>query len=354
MKTKVDNIILLVVGVVATSILGATMEVSPRAKFEPPAGKVIVFVGQDNASVGGNGAYTNGYVDNISVPGGVTHYVYFTEGWKNPFGYSFDKGHVDGLNKETTWGAGPMSMKAYMDSPKLARCLIHMSISMEGNSEDKVADGSYDHLITELVQFLKDYPDRAFLIRIGYEFDGSWNNYDSANFKLAFKRIVDQLRAAKLTNFSTVMASSGGEKPGKWEEYYPGDEYVDWVGYSFFRGKDLGKQALAFARVHKKPVFIAEATPKGTFLDKDDGNKAWAGWYENFFKQIESNIDVIRAISYINCDWDAQPMWDKWGNTRLEANEIVRKRWMETMKKPCFVEAKDNPMDMINFENTCR
>ena len=202
------------------------------------------------------------------------------------------------------------------------------------------------------MQFLKEYPDRAFLLRIGYEFDGSWNNYDSANFKKAFKRIVDQLRAAKLDNFATVMASSGSEKPGKWEEYYPGDEYVDWVGYSYFRGNDLGRQALDFARKHKKPVIIAESTPQGTFLDKCEGEKAWGGWYDRYFKHIEANLDVIRAISYINCNWDAQPMWHNhnWGNSRLEVNEVVRKKWLEQMKKTCMVEAKDHPLEMINFK----
>ena len=43
-------------------------------------------------------------------------------------------------------------------------------------------------------------------------------------------------------------------------------------------------------------------------------------------------------------------MWDKWGNTRLEENEIVRKKWLEQMKKPYMVEADDNPIEMINFK----
>ena len=91
--------------------------------------------------------------------------------------------------------------KAYLDSPVLDRCVMHLSISMEGNSEDKVADGSFDHLIDELVKFVGDHPKHPFLIRIGYEFDGSWNKYDPKNFKLAFQRIVKKLRAAKLLIF---------------------------------------------------------------------------------------------------------------------------------------------------------
>jgi hypothetical protein len=78
------------------------------AKYEPPQGKVLVFVGQDNKSVGGTDKWSDGYVDHIGMPAGVTHYVYFTEGQTNNFDFTFDKGHVDGLLTETTWGAGPM------------------------------------------------------------------------------------------------------------------------------------------------------------------------------------------------------------------------------------------------------
>ena len=48
-------------------------------KFVPPAGRVLVFAGQDNISVGGTEKYHNGYVDTIGVPGGITHYVYFSD-----------------------------------------------------------------------------------------------------------------------------------------------------------------------------------------------------------------------------------------------------------------------------------
>ena len=33
---------------------------------------------------------------------------------------------------------------------------------------------------------------------------------------------------------------------------------------------------------------------------------------------MEKNIDVVRATSYINANWDAQDMWDGWGQTRIE------------------------------------
>ena len=51
------------------------------------------------------------------------------------------------------------------------------------------------------------------------------------------------------------------------EAWYPGDEYVDWMGLSYFvQEADCGgppfDELLAFAREHGKPVLVAEATPR--------------------------------------------------------------------------------------------
>ena len=160
-----------------------------KGKFTPPAGKVLVFAGQDNISVGGTEKYNKGYVDTVGVPAGITHYIYFSEGWTNGFGRTFPMGSVAGLNSEVEWAAGPMCQKAYLDSPRLKECVMHVSISMEGGGEVKVANGAFDHLIDEFVQFIADHPDRVFFIRIGYEFDGSWNKYQPEVIKKHFEEL---------------------------------------------------------------------------------------------------------------------------------------------------------------------
>ena len=320
-------------------------------RFAPPAGKVLVFIGQDNASVGGNSKYHDGYVDNVGVPGGITHYVYFSDGWTNKFGRAFSSGRVAGLNTETEWAAGPMNLKAYVDSPVFSNCVIHVSVSMEGNCEDRVADGSLDHFITEFVAFIKAHPAHPFLIRIGYEFDGSWNNYDPKNFKKAFRRIVDALRKDRLPNVAFVFASASSVKPGQFEKYDPGAEYYDWVGYSWWGGDRDGEPALRFARKVRKPLFIAEATPRCHFLNKEEAATVWTNWFEKFFAHIEKNKDVVRAVSYINADWESQPMWKggKWGQTRVETSQEIKRRWLEKMADPRFINAADNPFKQIGF-----
>ena len=320
------------------------------AKFEPPKGKVLMFVGQDNEAVGGTSKWTNGYVDHVGVPAGVTHYVYFTEEKTNAFGFSFDKGTIDGLAKETTWGAGPMCMECYLQSDKLKNSIVHLSISMEFGSEDEIARGEHDHLIKELAEYLARYQQVPFLIRIGYEFDGAWNDYDTENFKLAWRRIVDGLRAKQLGNFATVMASSRRHiSLDTWQNYWPGDEYVDWIGYSYWANNEPHAVTLDFAREKGIPVFIAETTPRGFWLNKTDVNLIWGDWFEILFDHIEENIDIIKAVSYINTNWDAQPMWTGWGDTRIESNAKLKKRWMEQMNKPEYVHQTDGTYELIKF-----
>ena len=321
-------------------------------KFVPPAGKVLVFAGQDNISVGGTEKYHDGYVDNIGIPAGITHYVYFSEGWTNEFGRTFAKGSVAGLNSEVEWAAGPMCQKSYINSPKLEECIMHVSISMEGGGEIKVANGTFDHLIEEFVQFIADHPDRVFFIRIGYEFDGSWNKYQPESFKKAFRRIVESLRKRNLSNYATVFASSSTVKPGQFEQYDPGSEYYDWIGYSWWGNeKKFGNAApaLAYARRLNKPVFVAESTARGHYFDKEDPESLWSGWFQEFFQHIEANKDVIRAVSYINADWDGQDMWDGWGQTRIETAPLLQQKWQEKMAGSTFINASDSPHDMIHF-----
>ena len=207
---QMKSTLIVLLSIFTSPILAA--EISWKIRGHPH-GKVLVFAGQDNISVGGTQRYNNGYVDTIGVPAGITHYVYFLRAGQMDLDERFAKGSVAGLNSEVEWAAGPMCQKAYLDSPQLRKCVMHVSISMEGGGEVKVANGTFDHLIEEFVQFIVNYPDRVFYIRIGYEFDGSWNKYQPDSFAKAFRRIVDALRERKLTNYATVFASSSTVKP---------------------------------------------------------------------------------------------------------------------------------------------
>ena len=343
------------------------------AKFEPEEGKVLVFVGQDNLSVGGNDSsvlennsmldWDHGYIDffenKIGIPAGLTHYIYMVEkNKKNPFGKTFKEGKIEGLNTVDEWASGDMCLRCYLSNKtnKFSKSIIHLSISMEFDAEFDIANGDSDDLIEELGDFLTEFSAFPFMLRIGYEFNGAWNNYDPEKYKESFKRIVDLLREREINNFATVMASSSMHiAESVLNNYYPGDAYVDWVGYSYFDADPKeDSPALKFAREHKKPIFIAEATPwKGTVTSTQDGAKIWNDWFKGFFEHIENNLDVIKAISYINADWRTQDMWKDSDNfnidTRLQENEFMTKKWIEKMNSPTYIHSDSTTFEMINF-----
>src|ERR1700722_18508296 len=76
-------------------------------KFEPPNGKVILFVGQELEAIGGTAKYNDGYFDHFPAAGGVTEYTNFLPGLMS-CGAKI-KG-LDGLTSLDNWGDGPENM----------------------------------------------------------------------------------------------------------------------------------------------------------------------------------------------------------------------------------------------------
>jgi L-ascorbate metabolism protein UlaG (beta-lactamase superfamily) len=126
-------------------------------------------------------------------------------------------------------------------------------------------------------------------------------------------------------------------------------------------------ELLAFAREHDKPVMIAESTPQryktGELTFSYDGANAkpktadeiWSEWYAPFFQYIHDNSDVIRALAYINADWDSQPMWGKpyrngyWGDSRVQTNDQIKQRWLAEIEQDFWLNASPDLFETLNY-----
>jgi len=73
---------------------------------------------------------------------------------------------------------------------------------------------------------------RPALVRIGYEFNGGWNNYPPQLYKAAWRAIVADwpTSAARVWDFSCDAAQGSLN----YTEWYPGDALVDWWGVNIF------------------------------------------------------------------------------------------------------------------------
>lgn len=316
------------------------------AKFEPENRKCLVFIGQDLEAVGGLEGYSNGYADHFKTPAGVTLYTNLSPGAES-FGY-YNKG-LDGLTSKASWGAGDNFAQLYLTDQTYINAAIAIGLSLVDN-ERNIAKGKHDHLIRQLALWIKE-TNRPVFLRIGYEFDGwSWNHYNKKQYLKSWKRIHSIFTDMNVQNVAFVWQSKGtGSNQKILEEWYPGDDIVDWCAYSYFGNPDT--EMLTFARRHKKPVFIAEATPvletDGLYFDSDlkkdkIARRAWNNWFIPFFKIIEDNSDVVKAFSYINTDWSSQPMWIinptfQKVDSRLQVNPFIAEKWKTEISKPQYL-----------------
>ena len=320
-------------------------------KFEPANGKCLVFIGQDLKAIGGLKNYDKGYTNYFETPAGITVYTNLSPG-NESFGYS-NKG-LDGLKTKANWGAGDSWANLYLQDSTYKNSAIAIGLSFV-NNEKNVAKGKHDHLIKELGQWIQS-TKRPIFLRIGYEFDGwSWNHYKKKHYLNAWKRIHSIFKELKIENVAFVWQSKGaGSNQQILEEWYPGDDLVDWVGYSYFGQPD--QEMLVFARKHKKPVFIAEATPvrqiDNLYFDSDLKKEKiaeliWKKWFVPFFDTLKKNEDVIKAFSYINSNWASQPMWVtnptfQKVDSRIQVSKFLTEKWKKEMKNIRYLQASDD------------
>jgi Glycosyl hydrolase family 26 len=330
-----------------------------QAKFEPADGQCLFFIGQDLAATGGLAGYTDGYADHFEVPAGITTYTSFSPGSES-FGY-YQKGN-DGIKSVANWGAGDNCAQCYLDNKDYKHSIIAIGLSIVGN-EKEIASGSRNSLIQELAEWIKESKRPVFL-RIGYEFDGwDWNHYERKHYISAWKQIHKTFKEMNVNNVAFVWQSKGnGSGQDVLEKWYPGDDLVDWCGYSYFNNPD--QEMLTFARKHKKPVFIAEATPvlhneieftNSKLTDPLIAEKVWREWFIPFIATLNENKDVIKAFSYINANWLQQPMWAtnpvfRNADSRIQKSEFVSTKWKEEMANPRYLKASADLWKRIGYE----
>ena len=221
---------------------------------------------------------------------------------------------------------------------------IGLSMTNDGNPgqhyEDKVAKGDFDANIEAVCDGLAQLGRPAFL-RIGYEFDGSWNGYQPEPYKAAWKRIVDRLRAHGLNNVATVWCI-GAQSPD-YMKYYPGDDAVDWWGIDLFSVDQLAPRGFSNDFVHAAaqhgfPVIVCESTPQRVGVLQ--GEASWQKWFGPYFTFITTHENV-KAFCYISWNWAIYPQWSDWGEARINRNPVVLDHYKAELANPLFLHATD-------------
>lgn len=330
--------ILRAAGVLGLSFAYAAAEVpdggyAPRVEFDArlePGNQIIHGAGQD--------------------PRGFDDYRRNFDAAHQPLIYMTYVGLCYPVETVVEWGARVRHELAAMGK---IRALPQIGLNLTGGKDDgsgldaSVAAGKFDAQIAAFAEAVASF-ERPVFIRIGYEFEGSWNNYQPASFSKAWIRVTRLLRERGLP-FATVWcaagASSGWPSLERLQEFYPGDEWVDWWGVDIFSEDEFTKPQLgAFldaARSHRKPVMLGEMTPR--HVGVLDGQKSWDRWFGPMVALLKRRPE-IKATAYINWEWREWSdrlgfTWHDWGDARLERNAVVRDGWVRALADPIFLHA---------------
>ena len=159
---------------------------------------------------------------------------------------------------------------------------------------DAILDGSQDSLILERARAVRRFRSPIF-IRWAWEMNGGWMTWGGLNnetpgrhdgaqrYVLAWRHVHDLFARVGATNVSWVWAPNSESVPATpWNSiaaYYPGNAYVDWVGFSAYNwGTSRSwsnwssfRTLVSAMYAHwsaRKPLMVAETSSVGSAAEK--------------------------------------------------------------------------------------
>ncbi len=324
-KNYTSIIILIYALIFSSSLAQASAHFSKNhLVFVPPIGKTLLLIGQDMDTIDQYIQKTN------NIPNGVMFYTSVQR--------------MEGLLSAIDIGAGIQHGNAILS--KYPNATIQIGLYMV-DALEAINAGQYDQNLNILADWLLK-ANRPVFLRIGYEFDNPENHYEPVLYKKSFRHIVDLLRKKGVHNTAYVWHSyTAAKQLYSWNDWYPGDNYVDWLGASIFSTGNIpfAEKFIALSKKHHKAFMIAESSPMGMYTVH--GKK---DWFNHVFRFIIKNN--IQAFCYINSNWDVLPMYkgQHWGDARIEKYPEIQKLWSAEINKKRYMRSSADLFKEIGWE----
>ncbi len=184
-----------------------------------------------------------------------------------------------------------------------------LMVSWHGTAYTEINDGSSDRNIASVAKKLAGMK-RPILLRWGWEMNGNWFDWDgthngqnAAGYVTAWRRLHRIFAEHGVTNVAWVWCPNWNSAPdASWngfQRYYPGDDYVDWVGvdgYDFYsESPDTLFDAITSAYGKRKPLIVSETAAV------DLGAHTKARWVKKLAAWAEKTPD-LGAVVWFDTD----------------------------------------------------
>ncbi len=202
-----------------------------------------------------------------------------------------------------------------------------MGVNQEEYSLATIISGKHDEYIRQSARAIANYNNPVFL-RFAHEMNGNWypwsgtvNGNSPEQYALAWKHVVAIFRSEGVVNVTWVWTPNAGSVPNTQNNvlasYYPGDEYVDWVGLDGYNwgGLQGDKSWRSFDQIFSRPYVELTAITEKPIMIAEVGSVESGGRKDLWFKELLSpdlgnKYPQMKALIFFNlqkeADWRIQ------------------------------------------------
>ncbi len=205
-----------------------------------------------------------------------------------------------------------------------------------------ISAGKYDYNISAFVDDLASYPG-TIRFRFGHEMiqddipnnGGEWYPLwqdHPEEYKAAYRHVWNLFKEKGVNNVEFVWCPNQHISDyAVLEKYYPGKEYVDWIGIDGYgypgTSFDTIFEAIYKAIVEHPEIFGDKDIMLGEFAAMEGDYKA--AWIQDAFNKIKAEYDKIKAVYWF--DIDKEHDW------RIDSDKNSLEAFREAISDPYFV-----------------
>ncbi len=210
-----------------------------------------------------------------------------------------------------------------------------------------ISEGIFDSTLQQFAQYLKKL-QRPVYLTIGVEVNSPVYRMEAALYQAAYRYVVEQMQQQGVNNVAYIWYVNG-MNPSYLNkdilEWYPGDEYVNWIGTSLYKltaehyveraifTTSNHERIVAIAKQKKLPLMVVESS---AIAVKKNLNQAqlWTSYYEPFFDFIQGN-NQVQAFAHLYKDWQ---------------DDILTKKWLERLTNSKLIYSNESLFQQVGFD----
>ena len=215
----------------------------------------------------------------------------------------------------------------------------------------KIINGNFDK---DLKKWAEDARDSKIpMVEFGTEVNGNWfpwsgalNGRDPQRFVMAYRHIIELFKNESALNITWVFHVDADSDPDEeWNNmaaYYPGDDYIDWIGVSVYGAQSRDEEIVnfieSFDSTYKKLSAISQNKPLGIFefgTIENPVREIKAAWIKSVFETIrDDRYPRIKALGYWHSIWKNDD--GSVSDMRLDSSPEVLKVAQEMLSNTLF------------------